>query len=43
MNLKDKGNPGLRDAVVRGEIKAVELATMSKEVSHLALAPFLPR
>lgn len=33
MNLKDKGNPGLRDAVVRGEVKATELSTMSKEVS----------
>ncbi|KAL7409274.1 transcription elongation factor [Mrakia frigida] len=31
MNLKDKANPGLRDAVVRGEVKALDLSTMSKE------------
>jgi hypothetical protein len=33
MNLKDKANPGLRDAVVRGEVKAQELSKMSKDVS----------
>jgi len=40
MNLKDKANPGLRDAVVRGEVKALDLSTMSKEVS--SFLPSLP-
>jgi hypothetical protein len=38
MNLKDKANPGLRDAVVRGELKGNDLCNLSKEVSFCLLS-----
>jgi len=32
LNLKDKSNPALRDGIVRGEIAAIGICNMSKEV-----------
>jgi hypothetical protein len=33
LNLKDKGNPGLRNEIVLGYISVGKLANMSKDVS----------
>jgi hypothetical protein len=33
LNLKDKGNPGLRDKIVIGTLPAEHVVNMSKEVS----------
>lgn len=33
LNLKDKGNPGLRDKIVLGVLDAEAVVNMSKEVS----------
>lgn len=35
LNLKDKTNPALRDGIVRGEISAIDICNMSKEVRGL--------
>lgn len=34
LNLKDKGNPALRNKIVLGDLDAESIVTMSKEVSH---------
>ena len=34
MNLKDKNNPGLKEAVGQGEISIEKFAIMSTEVKH---------
>ena len=34
LNLKDKGNPGLRNKIVLGDVDAEKIVSMSKEVSH---------
>jgi hypothetical protein len=33
LNLKDKGNPGLRNEIVIGHMSAERVASMSKDVS----------
>lgn len=40
LNLKDKSNPALRDGIVRGEISAIGICNMSKEV-RVERAPLL--
>jgi hypothetical protein len=35
LNLKDKGNPGLRNEIVIGHMSAERVASMSKDVSGL--------
>lgn len=34
LNLKDKGNPGLRNEIVLGQITSDKVVRMSKEVSE---------
>jgi transcription elongation factor S-II len=33
LNLKDKGNPGLRNEIVIGQVSAEQVVHMTKEVS----------
>lgn len=35
LNLKDAGNPGLRNEIVLGHVSAEKVVTMSKEVRRL--------
>lgn len=35
LNLKDMGNPGLRNKIVLGDVHAEKIVSMSKEVSYL--------
>ena len=34
LNLKDKGNPGLRNKIVLGDVDAEKIVSMSKEASQ---------
>lgn len=40
LNLKDKGNPGLRNKIVLGDVSPDKVVTMSKEVSCVLLPLF---
>jgi len=38
LNLKDKGNPGLRNEIVVGHLAADKLVNMTKDVSEQRIA-----